>query len=41
LLIGANLAGVLGILISVPLTVVIQEIIDEWIGKNKNARLNI
>jgi predicted PurR-regulated permease PerM len=41
LLIGANLAGVLGILISVPLTVVIQEILEEFVAKNKKSRLNI
>jgi len=41
LLIGANLAGVLGILISVPLTVVLQEILDEFVAKNKKSRLNI
>jgi predicted PurR-regulated permease PerM len=41
LLIGANLAGVLGILISVPLTVVIQEVLEEFVAKNKKSRLNI
>ncbi|MGB9608910.1 MAG: AI-2E family transporter [Minisyncoccia bacterium] len=35
LLIGGRLGGFLGILISIPLLVVIQEIFEEWLGKNK------
>ena len=41
LLIGGNLGGVLGILISIPLTVVIQVIFEEFVAKNKKSRLNI
>jgi predicted PurR-regulated permease PerM len=35
LLIGLEVGGVLGMIISVPATVVIQEIIDEWSGKHE------
>jgi len=35
LLVGAKLAGILGILLSIPLAAVLQEIFDDW-GKSKN-----
>lgn len=37
LLVGGRLGGVLGILISVPLLVVVQEILEEWLGKNQTS----
>jgi predicted PurR-regulated permease PerM len=35
LLIGGKLGGILGFLISIPLLVIVQEILEEWLEKNK------